>query len=703
MIKKLGSFLFLFIVLFVTQNLIAQSSIIPGLIEAENFNNGGEGVAYHDTTAGNTTSAYRSTDVDIETNSAGSGYHIAYIDAGEWLAYTVSPTAGYYYIKARVCAASAGGSFHVEFDGVDNTGAVTVPNTGDWNTWTTVTVGPIELTGAIQLMKICMNNGPFNLDWIEFDSTTDVPTPSPSPTPEPTVSPNPPAIAALHVENEWMKDSSGNNVMLRGVAIGDLDAVYHGDRSQVVQTSAQDIIDRGSTSDWNIDVFRLPVHADVNDETGHHGWNVENTLGDAAACNNFFNNIIDPVVMQVIGKGKYVIVDWHYVGVSWTDATVAARTKEFWLGTGAWAGIAAKYANNPNVLFELFNEPGGGSWSDWQNTAQGWVNGIRAVANNIIIVGGPNWSQVTPQKASDLLTGGNIVYACHIYPQHCGTSVPNWIDYVSTVAPVMMTEWGYELNGPAPVGGTTSGYGNLYKNWINSKPNVSWIAWCFDFIYHSYMFDASWTLLGNGNSTAATRYFGGVDGGSHGLSSPADTSDNYMGQFVKTWLSEPKPNGGTSGPTPEGTSVPVNTAVPPVITPEATIAPVDTAVPPVVTPEVTPAPTPLVTSVPGTPAPTPLVTSVPAMNTAAPGTCDNAVTGNYVGFNTTGAFCFKIQGTINGWGSSNCDGRTVSVTVNGTGTAVTTIGGKLPAKGASDYYYFSWSAGNYSYAAVNWW
>jgi xyloglucan-specific exo-beta-1,4-glucanase len=62
-----------------------------------------------------------------------------------------------------------------------------------------------------------------------------------------------------------------------------------------------------------------------------------------------------------------------------------------------------------------------------------------------------------------------------------------------------------------------------------------------------------------------------------------------------------------------------------------------------------------------------------------------------------------VQTNVNGWGASNFDGRTISVTVNGTGTAVTTIGTQLPAKGASDYYHFSSSAGNVSWASIYWW
>jgi hypothetical protein len=45
----------------------------------------------------------------------------------------------------------------------------------------------------------------------------------------------------------------------------------------------------------------------------------------------------------------------------------------------------------------------------------------------------------------------------------------------------------------------------------------------------------------------------------------------------------------------------------------------------------------------------------------------------------------------------------MSVTVNGAGTAVTTPGAPLPAKGTNDYYHFSSSAGTFPYASVFWW
>jgi hypothetical protein len=679
---------------------MAFTLTVPGMIEAEAYNSGGEGVGFHDTGTSPVT--------ESNSDSTGNGIHIAYIESGEWLAYTVTATAGYYNVEVRVAkdaSAPAGGSFHIEFGGTDVSGLQAVPATGGWTTFATMIVGPIEVvTGGSQVMKIMMDGGPFNLNWVNFVATSESPTPSPSPTPAPTVSPQPPVVRPLHVEGQYIKDDAGSNVKLHGVSIGDLDAIYKGDRktdsTQAVPITVEDIIDKGS--DWNINAWRLPVHADVNDETGHHGWNVRNNP------QWFFDNIIEPAVSKVISVGDYAIIDWHYVGVSWDDATVIAKTEEFWLGNGTWPGIAAMYANNPNVIFELFNEPGGGSWSSWKTRAGGWINSIRGVgANNLIIVGGPGWSQTLPQSAGDLFSAANIAYACHIYPQHVGSTMPNWIEYTSSVAPVVMTEWGFENTGPAPVSGTASAYGTIYKAYINGKPNVSWIAWCFDYIYHSYMFDTNWTLLGNGNATASTLYFGasGIDKGSHGITAPADTSQNFMGQFTKNWLAE-QDNLPTSAPTVVPTPGPTEapTAVP-------TVAP--TAAPtvvPTIAPTVAPTGIPTITPTTGpttipTVVPTiaPTVAPTPVAPTAVPGGCDMIATTQPVQFGTTGAVCFRTQAVISGWGVSNFDGRTVSVTVNGTGVPVTTAGGALPAKGTSDYYYFQSTAGTYAWAAIYWW
>ena len=132
---------------------------IPGQIEAEDFDLGINGVAYYDADAGNNGGQYRDTDVDIEAcTDTGEGYNIAWISANEWLDYQVDvATAGTYTIETRVASNATGGTFHIEFNGVDKTGNISVPVTGGWQNWVTVTAYA-DLSAGEQEMTFVKSN-----------------------------------------------------------------------------------------------------------------------------------------------------------------------------------------------------------------------------------------------------------------------------------------------------------------------------------------------------------------------------------------------------------------------------------------------------------------------------------------------------------------------------------------------------------------
>ena len=136
---------------------------VPGTIQAENFDEGGEGVAYHDTTAGNAGGAYRWTAVDIEPAPTG-GYDVGWIDAGEWLNYTVDvASAGTYLLQLRV-ASPGGGIMHVGFNAQSEVWTeVNVPATGGWQAWTTLLL-PATLSAGTQQMTLLFDTGGYNVD-----------------------------------------------------------------------------------------------------------------------------------------------------------------------------------------------------------------------------------------------------------------------------------------------------------------------------------------------------------------------------------------------------------------------------------------------------------------------------------------------------------------------------------------------------------
>jgi endonuclease/exonuclease/phosphatase family metal-dependent hydrolase len=159
---------------------------LPGGVQAEDFDNGGSGVGYRDNTSGNTGGAYRNTDVDIAAKPGG-GYTVGWIGAGEWLRYTVNVTkAGQYNISVLVASAGTGGTFHIEFNGQNKTGAITVPNTGGWTTYKTVTASA-TLEAGVQAMRVVFDtNGAStgaigNVSYMEFAlGGSSAPAPAPS-------------------------------------------------------------------------------------------------------------------------------------------------------------------------------------------------------------------------------------------------------------------------------------------------------------------------------------------------------------------------------------------------------------------------------------------------------------------------------------------------------------------------------------------
>jgi hypothetical protein len=163
-----------------------NAASIPGIIEAENYDNGGEGVAYHDADIVNNGAAYRSDSVDVKSETgASNGYAVGWNATGEWLEYTVTvATAGTYNIDVRASSGLSTGAFHIEFNGVDKTGSLTVPNTGSYDTFTTVSKSGVTLSAGTYIMRLYVDSEYFDLDSINITlAAPTYPTPQVYPTP----------------------------------------------------------------------------------------------------------------------------------------------------------------------------------------------------------------------------------------------------------------------------------------------------------------------------------------------------------------------------------------------------------------------------------------------------------------------------------------------------------------------------------------
>ncbi|MEM1442143.1 MAG: DUF1549 domain-containing protein, partial [Verrucomicrobiota bacterium] len=179
---------------------------IPGRVEAENFDLGGAGVAYHDVDSINLGNGRGNLEIespeakfrreeavdlsftrepnekfkgDLDLNGKpvppGSIY-VGWTKPGEWLRFTVNvERAGTYRFSGKISSRTEQGSFELHFSENDSSVPVTLPKTGSAHTWTLAEdLGEIELVAGKQTLTLRMGETTnFNLDWLRFDRVPD--------------------------------------------------------------------------------------------------------------------------------------------------------------------------------------------------------------------------------------------------------------------------------------------------------------------------------------------------------------------------------------------------------------------------------------------------------------------------------------------------------------------------------------------------
>jgi endonuclease/exonuclease/phosphatase family metal-dependent hydrolase len=141
---------------------------LPGTVAAADFDNGGQGISFYDTSSGNSGGLYRQTHVDLQRASIG-GYNVGWTAPGEWLKYTVKVgAAGSYNVTLRAAAISSS-VVHLYIGSASK--AVSVPNTGGWQTYKTFTV-PMTLAAGQQMMTLKIASGEVNLHSVNVASAS---------------------------------------------------------------------------------------------------------------------------------------------------------------------------------------------------------------------------------------------------------------------------------------------------------------------------------------------------------------------------------------------------------------------------------------------------------------------------------------------------------------------------------------------------
>ena len=153
------------------------AAAVPGTVYAANYDTGGQNVAYDVDATNGSANSYRSDGIDLEstadtqdTSAAGGAYDLGWTTGGQWFNYTVNvATAGTYTVAFRLSSPyGITDALHIaNSSGTNLSGAVAVPNTGGYETWTTVDAS-VTLPAGQQTLTVDQDDNGWNFHYMTF-------------------------------------------------------------------------------------------------------------------------------------------------------------------------------------------------------------------------------------------------------------------------------------------------------------------------------------------------------------------------------------------------------------------------------------------------------------------------------------------------------------------------------------------------------
>lgn len=390
------------------------------------------------------------------TSDTGGGLNVGYIDNGDWMAYSNQvvniPSTGSYDVQYRVASANGGGSIRLEESGgTTNYGTISVPSTGGWQTWTTITQR-VTLSAGNHTFGLVAATGGFNINWFKINAVQTS------------------GLPAIKQSGQYWVDASGKRVNLRGTNIGNwliqefwmMGGSMTGINDQCTLESKLSQRFGNTEKERLMKVFRDSYITTRDfDLMKGMGMNVVRIPFLYSLIENEYApytlrpdawQYLDWAVNEAEKRGMYVILDLHgavggqaaaseqhdgCIGAAemWTNNTYWDRTK--WL----WDNIAQHYRGRTAIAaYDLLNEPWGTDATTLANRSYELFNVVRAADPTHVI----------------LLPGHNSGIDAYGNPNSRGlTNSSLWMHFYPGL-------WGW--NDTATYG---AGQANMHANWLH--------------------------------------------------------------------------------------------------------------------------------------------------------------------------------------------------------------------------------------------
>ncbi len=189
----------------------------------------------------------------------------------------------------------------------------------------------------------------------------------------------------LHVQGQVLADESGKEVQLRGVSTHGL--------TWYPEYIEDDFI-KNISEDWNCNMLRLAMYTEVY------------------CCEEKEESLVllRKGIEAAVKADMYVLVDWHILNDNDPNINKTAAVEFFEL-------ISQEYADVPNVIYEICNEPNGETdWSDVVAYSNEIIPVIRANSpDSVIVVGTPEYDRNLGDPLLRPLDFDNVMYVLHFY------------------------------------------------------------------------------------------------------------------------------------------------------------------------------------------------------------------------------------------------------------------------------------------------
>ncbi|MBE6880373.1 MAG: endoglucanase [Ruminococcaceae bacterium] len=291
----------------------------------------------------------------------------------------------------------------------------------------------------------------------------------------------------LSVKGTQIVDKNGNAYQLKGMSthgIGWFPAFVNESAFKTLR------------DDWNTNVVRLAMYTGAS----------EGYTGSAMATHEA---LVKKGIDICIKLDMYVIVDWHILA----DQSPSVRKAD---AIRFFDEISKQYADYPNIIYEICNEPNG--YSQWDNDIKPYAEDVIPVIrkndpDSIVIVGTPTWSQDIDKAMANPLKFDNVMYALHFY----AATHTDWLrqrvqNCVNNGLPVFVSEFGC-----CDASGNGANDFNQTKQWLDLLDSLG-VSYC------------NWNLANKNESSSAFKQSASANG------NWTESDMNPSGSWIRKWF-----------------------------------------------------------------------------------------------------------------------------------------------------------------------